>query len=138
MKYKKLIITLSSICSLFLIIICGILLIICGYFFGYKTTVKRGYKEFYKSTEVFCKIPGLDTNYVPQAIAYNDVYEFFIIAGYDSEGEPSNLYILNKNGKELKKVSIKLENDSLYTGHAGGIVTFNNIIFVSYFISFIF
>ena len=124
MKHKKLIIILSSICLFFLIVL-------CGYFFGYKTTVKRGYKEFYNSTESLFKIPGLDTNYVPQAISYNDAYEFFVVAGYDSEDEPSYIYLLDKTGKEVKKVSIKLEDGSFYNGHAGGVISFNDIIFVS-------
>lgn len=124
MKHKKLIIIISSICMFFVVLL-------CIYFFGYKTTVKRGYKEFYNNTEVFCKIPGLKTNYVPQAISYNEAHQIFVIAGYDSEDEPSYVYILDKQGKELKKVKIKLDENKYYTGHAGGVISFDNIIFVS-------
>lgn len=124
MKHKKLISTFICIC-LFILIIVGI------YFLGYKTTIKRGYKEFYnKSTEKF-DIPGLNTNYVPQAISYNEKYKIFIIAGYDSLDEPSYLYILDENGKEIKKVAIKTDQNTYYTGHAGGVISFNDIIFVS-------
>ena len=108
MKHKKLIITLSSIC-LFLLIV------VCIYFLGYKTTIKRGYKDFYNQTEVAFDIPGLDTNYVPQAIAYNDEHKIFVIAGYDSEDEPSYLYILNEEGKMINKVTIKSDENTYYT-----------------------
>ncbi len=124
MKNKKLIIILSSIC-LFILIILGI------YFLGYKTTIKRGYKEFYNQSREMFEIPGLDTNYVPQAIAYNEKNEIFVIAGYDSEDEPSYLYILDKSGKVINKVTIKTDEDTYYTGHAGGVISFNDIIFVS-------
>lgn len=124
MKYKKLIIISSSVCFF-------ILILVCCFFFGYKTTVKRSYKEFYNSSEALYEIPGLDTNYVPQAIAYNEKYEFFVVAGYDTEDEPSYLYILNKQGKVLNKVTVKSDENTVYTGHAGGVVTFNDIVFVS-------
>ncbi len=124
MKNKKLLIILSSI-VLFILIIVGI------YFLGYKTTVKRGYKDFYNQSIALFEIPGLDTNYVPQAIAYNEENNVFLIAGYDSEDEPSYLYVLDENGKEIKKVAIKTDDDTYYTGHAGGVISFNDIIFVS-------
>ena len=124
MKNKKLLIILSSI-GLFILIIVGI------YFLGYKTTVKRGYKEFYNQSISLFEIPGLDTNYIPQAIAYNEANNVFIVAGYDSKDEPSYLYVLDENGKELKKVAIKTDDDTYYTGHAGGVISFNDVIFVS-------
>ena len=124
MKNKKIILTLS--------IVLGFILLILGiYFLGYKTTIKRSYKEFYNQTEAVFDIPGLDTNYVPQAIAYNEAHKIFVVAGYDSEDEPSYLYILDETGKLIKKVTIKSDEKTFYTGHAGGVISFNDIIFVS-------
>lgn len=128
MKKKITIISISSILTTILLIL---LILLSIYFFGYKTTVKRGYKDFYKASEVFCKIPGLNTNYVPQAITYNEKHEIFIIAGYDSKDEPSYLYILNKEGSIIKQVSIKTKEDKYYTGHAGGVISFDDYIYVS-------
>ena len=96
-----------------------------------KRNISRAYKDFSSVSKEYCNIPGLDTKFVPQGITYNELHQVILVVGYNSDDTPSPIYVLDKNGKEIKKITFKLESGKDYTGHAGGIVSFNNIVFVS-------
>ena len=96
-----------------------------------KLNIKRYYKDFSKISTEYCDIPGLNTKFVPQGMAYNEKYELILVTGYNSDDAPSPIFVLDKKGNQLKKVTFKLESGKEYKGHAGGIVTFNDIVFVS-------
>lgn len=118
MKSKKILLLIT-------ILILSLSLISC------KRNINRTYKDFSSVSKEYCDIPGLDTKFVPQGITYNELHQVILVVGYSSDDTPSPIYVLNKDGKEIKKITFKLESGKDYTGHAGGIVSFNNIVFVS-------
>lgn len=127
MKHKKLIITLSVLGGTLLTIILAVVTCISLY----KTSIKRDYKDFHSKSEVFTNMPGLDNNFVPQGIAYNETHNLFIVVGYDPDKNPSTLYIINEEGQMIKGLNVKLENGKFYTGHAGGVVSIEDKIYMS-------
>lgn len=118
MKFRKVLSILIIIVTIFTLTSC-------------KKNIKRAYKDFGIISSEYCDIPGLDTNFVPQGIAYSENYKLILVAGYNSNETPSPIYVLDEKGNMLKKITFKLENGKDYNGHAGGIVVYNDLVFVS-------
>ena len=116
--YKKIFLFLVVLISVFSLTSC-------------KKNIKKTYKDFGNISEEFCKIPGLDTKFVPQGMSYNEQHDLIFIVGYNSDDTASPLYVLDSKGNEIQRITFKLESGKEYTGHAGGIVSFNDIVFVS-------
>ncbi len=88
---------------------------------------KISFGSYNEVSEKFCKIPGLETDFVPQGIAYSDYLDKFLICGYMNEGGASKIYVINpKNGECEKSVSLIETDGEEYTGHCGGIATFES------------
>lgn len=116
--YKKIVLFLIILTSVFSLTSC-------------KKNIKKAYKDFGNISEEFCEIPGLDTKFVPQGMSYNEQHNLLFIVGYNSDDTASPIYVLDSKGNEIQRVTFKLESGKEYTGHAGGIVSFNDIVFVS-------
>lgn len=82
----------------------------------------KSYKQFYAKAQEEFAIPGLADGYVPQGITYYQDGECFLSAGYMKDGSSSRIYII---GESTKFFTLKL-NGNDYTGHAGGISTYQN------------
>lgn len=121
----------KKILNILLIILVSIITIALIFIMIYKKNLKRSYKDFVNISEVFCKTPGLDTEFVPQGISYNEKHNLIVIVGYNSDKTSSPIFLIDTNGNIKKKITIKLESGKDYTGHAGGVISFNDIIFVS-------
>jgi len=84
-------------------------------------------------------IPGLDENFVPQGICYCESYGVYLVSGYVSTGEASRIYLINPNTNSYKRINLEKTPDEIskkkpareYTGHAGGIATDGNNVWVS-------
>lgn len=99
------------------------------YYFG------ASYPEFEKLGAQAFEIPGLETNFVPQGLTYDQTNDNFLVCGYMGDSSPSRIYVVDKEtGKTLKHVTL-LENvdesKSDYCGHAGGIAVSYPNIFIS-------
>ncbi|MBR5246124.1 MAG: hypothetical protein IKV25_01980 [Clostridia bacterium] len=84
-----------------------------------------------KHTGMACEVPGLDDGFIPQGICYVEELEVFAISGYmpddkDGNKQYSRIYLVNPETKESKMFII--DN---FTGHAGGIASNGNDIWVS-------
>lgn len=121
----------KKILNILLIVVISIITIALIFIMIYKKNLKRSYKDFVNISEVFCTIPGLDTEFVPQGITYNEKHNCILVVGYNSDKTASPIFILDTLGNIQKKITIELESGKEYTGHAGGIISFNDIIFVS-------
>lgn len=86
------------------------------YYFG------ASYPEFDKiSTQAFA-IPGLETKFTPQGLAYDETNNKFLVCGYMSDGAPSRIYIVDEEiGKTEKYITLLTAENSDYVGHAGGV-----------------
>lgn len=82
----------------------------------------KNYKQFYAKAQEEFAIPGLEDGYVPQGLTYYQDSECFLSAGYMKDGSSSRIYVI---GETTKYFTLKL-NGKDYTGHAGGISTYQN------------
>ncbi len=121
----------KKILNILLIILVSLITIALIFIMIYKKNLKRSYKDFVNISNVFCTTPGLDTEFVPQGISYNEKHDLILVVGYNSDKTPSPIYLLDTDGNIKKRITIKTLEDKNYTGHAGGIISFNDIIFVS-------
>lgn len=121
----------KKILNILLIILVSLITIALIFIMIYKKNLKQSYKDFVNISETFCLIPGLDTEFVPQGISYNEKHNLILVTGYNTDKTASPLFILDTNGKLTKKVTMKTLENTDYTGHAGGIISFNDIIFIS-------
>lgn len=87
---------------------------------------KIGFSAYDNMAEKFCEIPALDTQFVPQGLAYSEYLDKVLVCGYMNEDETaSRIYVINpENGECEKYVSLINISGSIYTGHCGGIATY--------------
>ena len=87
----------------------------------------RGYfripvSEYYKNSEKAFVIPGLSDGMTHQGLAYDSENDTFLITGYRSDGNASQVSVVSKaDGKEVKRLNLANEDGSAFTGHVGGI-----------------
>jgi len=111
MKRKGKMIVLFSVLGVFV-------LTLLFYYFGAfypKFNAHAKNKEF--------NIPGLNETFVPQGMDYYAEDDIFLVSGYMSDGSPSRIYVVDaKTGTAQKYITLKV-NDTDYVGHAGGVAT---------------
>ncbi len=98
-------------------------------FMGFLGGDKRIDYENY--TEYPCEVPGLDDGFIPQGLCFVESMGMFAISGYmpnDTDGNKqfSRIYFVNPETEENKMFII---DD--FTGHAGGIASDGNDIWIS-------
>lgn len=86
---------------------------------------KIGFSAYNKQAERFCGNPDTDSDFVPQGLAYSDYLDKVLICGYMNTEGNSRIYVIDhESGETEKYVSlIEVDGDD-YTGHCGGIATF--------------
>lgn len=75
---------------------------------------------FSASSRAF-RIPAIHDGFVPQGLAYDPESEVYLVTGYQKAGGPSPLFLVGRDGAVSKTLYFVLEDDTPYTGHAGGI-----------------
>ncbi len=109
---RKLTISLICVASVVAVLFVAVMV----YYFG------ASYKAFDKVSKKEFQIPGLDTSFTPQGLAYVEEENVFLVSGYMSSGDPSRVYVVNKETGETKYATFK--NNIDYVGHAGGVATY--------------
>ncbi|MBR3836194.1 MAG: hypothetical protein IKJ69_05360 [Clostridia bacterium] len=86
---------------------------------------KIAFSAYNKEAEKFCENPDTDSDFVPQGLAYSDYLDKLLICGYMNTQGNSRIYVVDpESGETEKYVSlIEVDGDD-YTGHCGGIATF--------------
>ena len=78
---------------------------------------------FFKNATKEFAIPGLDTDFVPQAFTKVDGQDTYIVGGYMSKGSASRYYVINgQTGAAEKYFTLKVSGED-YVGHACGIAS---------------
>lgn len=86
---------------------------------------KISFSDYNEVSEKFSKIPDLETEFVPQGLAYSDYLEKVLVCGYMNDGGASRIYVINPVSGECEKfVSLAETDGEEYTGHCGGIAAF--------------
>lgn len=102
-----------------------VLILLLFYYFA------SGKYDLNKAKEEFC-IPGLDTDFVPQGIAYSKQYNKFFVSGYMKSHVASRVYVVDGESRNIEKyVLFKRMDGIVYTGHAGGISTYSESVYIS-------
>lgn len=86
---------------------------------------KIGFSAYNRCAEKFCENPDTDTDFVPQGLAYSDYLDKVLVCGYMNTEGNSRIYVIDpESGETEKYVSLIEVNGDDYTGHCGGIATF--------------
>lgn len=90
------------------------------------------FSTFLKSYKSSHTVPGLLEGVIPQGVCYDETTGYLLITGYYEDSKyPSVLMVLDeKNGKLLNYYSLKKINGEDYYGHAGGIASSQNTIYI--------
>lgn len=88
---------------------------------------------FFNNAQEEFAIPGLDEHFVPQGLSFVDGEDEFLVCGYMNNNQPSRIYYISgENQEEVKYVTLKMsDSDADYIGHAGGITSYGNCIWIS-------
>ena len=88
------------------------------------------YWDYYEIKSDLCKNPGLNDGFVCQGIcAYEQDGKIFV-SGYMKGREASRIYVTDKDDNSYY-VSIKKANGEDFTGHAGGIATVGDVVYIA-------
>ena len=115
-----------------LITLCCILGAIILLLLGARLYFRIPVSDYYKNSEKAFVIPGLSDGMIHQGLAYDADSDTFLITGYRSGGNASQVSILSKkDGKEVKRLNLLNEDGSAFTGHVGGITVHKNYVYVA-------
>ncbi|MBP3645958.1 MAG: hypothetical protein J6K55_05995 [Clostridia bacterium] len=90
------------------------------------------YDNFYASGELDAPTPGVAEGIIPQGIAYLPQEDWLLFSGYRSDGGHSALIAVDRKSNEVvKEVYLINMDESVYTGHAGGVCVTEKNIFIS-------
>ena len=81
------------------------------------------YPQFYKLAQKEFVIPGLSAGFIPQGLCYEDSTGQFITSGYMKNGSASRFYVVDAQTNKTTKYFTLKNGEEAYTGHAGGIET---------------
>ena len=86
---------------------------------------KVAFSAYNERAEKFCENPDTDSDFVPQGLAYSDYLDRILVCGYMNTEGNSRVYVINPISREVEKfVSLVEVDGDAYTGHCGGIATF--------------
>ena len=98
-----------------------------------KITEKEEFAEFFKSFRSNFITPGLMEGIIPQGMCFDETTGYFLISGYYEDGDfPSMIMAVDSNdGKLVGAYPLKTTNGDDYYGHAGGIASSQNTIYLT-------
>lgn len=115
-----------------LITICTILIIIALLLLGIRLYFRIPVKNYYNNSEKAFKIPGLNDGMVPQGLDYIEDEDLYLIGGYQKDGSPSRIYLVEKStGNKKGYVVLADEAGNGINPHAGGLAVANDYLFVT-------
>lgn len=88
------------------------------------------YSDYYEAKEDVCTNPGLNDGFVCQGICVADAYEKFLVSGYMKDHSAGRIYVTDKENNSYY-VSLRNADGTDYTGHAGGIATYGDVVYVA-------
>jgi len=97
-------------------IILGLGLILGGAIGFFRLSVN----SYYLASAQAFYIPEIENGYVPQGLCYDDLTKSFVLSGYMDNHSSSPVYVV-KDGKLVKKLTLKTPDGKAYSGHGGGI-----------------
>lgn len=113
-----------------------LILVIVAVFFvasvGYCLSPKVRYAAFYAISQKEFRTPGLDSDFVPQGLCRVAQVELYAVCGYMADGAASRLYLVETGPRgTVKMVTLKNEDGSDYRGHAGGVASWGDSLWIA-------
>lgn len=96
---------------------------------GINVYMHVAYSKFYNISEFPWDMPGMNDGFVIQDSAYMDSADLWLYSGYMDNHTPSPVWRYHHDGS-YDKFYIQLPDGSNYTGHAGGITSYNKWVYV--------
>ncbi len=123
---KKLVSTVKRVLLITILTVLSLLILVLG---GLNLAKYAIYSEYYAIKSDLCKNPGLSDGFVCQGVAVSEANGAVLVSGYMKDKTASRIYVTNEKNDsyyvELKK------GDKVYTGHAGGIATTGNTVYLA-------
>lgn len=92
---------------------------------------KKTLKNLANNVIKYTLIPGLKEGAIPQGMCYSQKNNLLIISTYHNGHAPSVLHFINfETGKLIKSILLKNNDNTYYVGHAGGIATNDDILWL--------
>ncbi len=127
MSEKQKMPTWKKITIITLSVILGLVALFCGFVGYFHIPVS----DYYSASQQAFAIPETGSGYIAQGLTYDNSKEIFILSGYMKDKSPSPLYAVSRDGEYLKKITLKTPEGEDYTGHGGGVATFNKFIYLA-------
>ena len=88
--------------------------------------------DYYRASEHCFLIPDCNRGFVAQGITYDEQSGRFLVNGYQKDNIASPIYIIAPEARKPDKtIRMALTDGSDYTGHAGGIATYGDYVYVA-------
>ena len=88
------------------------------------------YSDYYSAKENVCINPGLSDGFVCQGLAASEENGKFFVSGYMKDDSASRLYVTDENNDSYYVSLLKADGED-FTGHAGGVATTDDKIFIA-------
>ena len=87
------------------------------------------HRKFFNNADEEFAIPGLEDGFVPQGFTEIEGYDKYLISGYMDDGSPSRFYVIDATTKKVDKyITLKIDSEKKYDGHAGGVASYGNVL----------
>ncbi len=98
-----------------------------------KISENEEFADFFKSFDSNFTVPGLMEGIIPQGMCFDETTGYFLISGYYEDEElPSMIIAVDSNtSKFVGAYPLKTTNGDDYYGHAGGIASSQNTIYLT-------
>ena len=122
----------KSLWKILLAIILILVVLVCLLLCGVRAYFRLSVREYYKNSEKTFEIPGLSEGLIPQGLCYDENTKEFLVTGYRSDNQPSQISVVGKeSGEEVKRVGLLDRDGKEYCGHVGGISLKGNYLYVA-------
>ena len=122
----------KSLWKILLAIILILVVLGCLLLCGVRAYFRLSVREYYKNSEKTFEIPGLSEGLIPQGLCYDENTKEFLVTGYRSDNQPSQISVVGKeSGEEVKRVGLLDRDGKEYCGHVGGISLKGNYLYVA-------
>ena len=112
------------------IVITSLIVIFCLLIAGIAIYDPIGYSGYYKLARKEFRIPGLNSGFTPQGLAYSKEKNVFLGSGYDKKTGEAVIYVIDQSKNTSKKVGV-MNGDKVYKGHAGGIAVNKDFVYLA-------
>lgn len=108
------------------VILLGLLLVVGGNIGKFAI-----YNEYYNMESNVCVNPGLGDGFVCQGVAASEANGKILVCGYMDDKSNSRIYLVDLNLGSYYYVNLTKNGGELYNGHAGGIATTGDYVFIA-------